>query len=282
MSEALSIGKTITFSKKVYREKVDCERRSFIRACIVGTASSFVIGEPANALVKGNAPPPKKSASEKKLCTNGNLEECQEMAERLAFAKEEEERAKATPAKVAPLGSRYRDEESVQPVTGGVLAKLGDQVTTRYKVLKIGKRSYDGLSGEGTVVFSRGYGLEDDENKAGNKFFSFTIGDPDVIGALNDGVPGMQVGCQRRIAVLPQMGWRKPGQSCDGGPGGGGAGGELRTDYIVIPTATLVATETCFDKLKQPFPVSYAEERRMAQRFDQALIIEVELVKIGK
>ena len=32
----------------------------------------------------------------------------------------------------------------------------GDEVMIRYKVLKLGKRSYDGLSGEGTVIFSRG------------------------------------------------------------------------------------------------------------------------------
>jgi hypothetical protein len=36
---------------------------------------------PANALVKGNAPPPKKKASdEERKCVN--VEECQEMAER--------------------------------------------------------------------------------------------------------------------------------------------------------------------------------------------------------
>ena len=38
-----------------------------------------------------------------------------------------------------------------------VVAKLGDTATIHYKVLKIGKRSYDGLSGEGTVVFSRSF-----------------------------------------------------------------------------------------------------------------------------
>ena len=40
--------------------------------------------------------------------------------------------------------------------------------------------------------------------------------------------------------------------------------------------------QVCFDKSRTPFPKSYAEERRMAQRFDQALILEVGLVSILK
>ena len=79
------------------------------------------------------------------------------MAERLAAQQDEEMRANAVPAKVAPLGSRYRDEVVEGSADGAaVVAKEGDVVDIRYKVLKLGKRSYDGLSGEGTVVFSRG------------------------------------------------------------------------------------------------------------------------------
>ena len=113
----------------------------------------------------------------------------------------------------------------------GRTAKVGDQVTLSYKVLKLGKRSFDGLSGEGTVVFSRGYGLEDDENKPGDKTFVTNLGSPTNIAALNEAVVGMQPGGVRRLAVFPPKGWRKPGSACDGGPGGQGAGGELRTDY---------------------------------------------------
>ena len=91
----------------------------------------------------------------------------------------------------------------------------------------------------------------------------------------------MKVGSTRRIGILPQMGWEKPGEACDGGPGGNGSGGDLKTDYVIVPTATMVATETCFDKTKLPFPSTYAEQRRMAQRFDQSLIIEVELLNIA-
>jgi len=125
-----------------------------------------------------------------------------------------------------------------------------------------------------------GYGLEDDEKKENEKFFTYTVGDKSIIDGLNDGILGMTPSSTRRIAILPPKGWRKPTPECDGGPGGSGSGGELKTDYVVVPTATMVATEICFDKTKLPFPTTYAQERRMAQRFDQSLIMEVELVDI--
>ena len=93
-----------------------------------------------------------------------------------------------------------------------------------------------------------GYGLEDDEKKPGDTSFITTLGSSSLIAALSDGVPGMAPGSIRRISILPQMGWRLPGKQCDGGPGGSGAGGELKTDYVVVPTATMVNEEACFDK----------------------------------
>lgn len=159
--------------------------------------------------------------------------------------------------------------------------KEGDEVTLYFKVLKLGKRSYDGLSGEGTVVFSRGYGLEDDEKKPGDKNFITTVGSIGNIAALNDALVGMKVGGIRRIAVLPQKGWRKPTTQCDGGPGGAGQGGDIRTDYVIVPTAQLVEQEACFDTSRQPFPSTYAQQRRMAQRFDQSLLMEVEVSSIN-
>lgn len=77
-------------------------------------------------------------------------------------------------------------------------------------------------------------------------------------------------------------GWEKAIAACDGGPSGRGAGGELKTDYVLVPTATMVDQEACFDQSKQPFPISYAQQRRMAQRFDQSLIMELQVAKINK
>lgn len=148
----------------------------------------------AHALVKGNAPPPKKSASsDTKKCTN--VEECQAQAE----ARQEQERLameiEAVPSSTTKEGTKYRDME----VGMGPTAVDGDAVTLYYKVLKLGKRSYDGLSGEGTVVFSRGYGLEDDERQPGDNAFLTTLGGFANIAALNHAVIGMQVGGTRRM-----------------------------------------------------------------------------------
>ena len=211
------------------------------------------------------------------------MEECQEQAERLAQqeAEKEAEKAASNPPKVTSRGTKYLDiVEEGSTTTSDKIVKDDSIVEVHYKVLKLGKRSFDGLSGEGTVVFSRGYALEDDEKVIGDHSFKFTIGDKQVISALSDAVPGMTVGGLRRISVTPQNGWEKDTNACDGGPGGSGAGGDLKTDYVVVPTATMVEQEACFDKNKLPFPTTYAQERRMAQRFDQSLIMEVRLVNV--
>lgn len=242
---------------------------------------------PASALVKGVAPPSKKSAGAEKLkCTN--VEECQAMADNRADVERAREESEQTPPLVTKTGVKYRDLEpgttTLDPDTGAdvsIAAQDGDNVSVYFKVLKLGKRSYDGLSGEGTVVFSRGYGLEDDEDKAGQKFYRTTIGSVQNIAALNEALVGMKPNGLRRFAILPQKGWEKATAACDGGPGGGGAGGDIRTDYVVVPTATMVQQEACFDTNKLPFPSAYAQQRRMAQRFDQSLIMEVQLVSIN-
>jgi FKBP-type peptidyl-prolyl cis-trans isomerase len=259
-------------------------RRAVLYESLVSlsTVGIMLLGgvEPAHALVKGNAPPPKdniKSANtEKAKCTN--VEECQALAEQKEQLERQEAEANNVPAQTTKGGTRYKDFE---PGMGNVVVQDGDEVTVYYKVLKLGKRAYDGLSGEGTVVFSRGYGLEDDEFKPGDHAFVTTVGAPYNIIALNEAMIGMKQGGLRRFSIFPSKGWRRPGQACDGGPGGTGAGGDLKTDYVVVPTATMVATEACFDATKLPFPISYGEQRRMAQRFDQSLIMEVQVVSIA-
>jgi hypothetical protein len=126
-----------------------------------------------------------------------------------------------------------------------------------------------------------GYGFEDDEDKPGSKSFSTVVGGYSNIAALNEALVGMKVGGTRRFSIMPQKGWERPTAACNGGPGGTGTGGELRTDYVVVPTATMVEQEACFDTSRQPFPTSYGQQRRMAQRFDQSLIMEVQVAKIN-
>lgn len=271
--ERLDINKDDEFSMR--------SRRSVIgkmvwggAACVM--ASSFGAVEPVNALVKGVAPPPpKKAAGDRPKCVN--VEECQEMAEKLAAEEDAKLRA-IPPPLVTDKGTRYRD---ILPGSGrGRGVEDGDKVSIRYKVLKLGKRSYDGISGEGTVVFSRGYGLEDDETSAQTTSFEFQVGDPAIISALSDAIIGMKDGGTRRFSVLPQMGWEKPSKACDGGPGGSGSGGEIKTDYVIVPTASMLDQSSCFDTTKLPYPKTYAEQRRMAQRFDQSLLMEVELISV--
>jgi FKBP-type peptidyl-prolyl cis-trans isomerase len=218
-----------------------------------------------------------KPVSDRPKC--GNIEECQALAEQkereLIQQQQQQQDASASALMTTKAGTRYRDLELG---SGKEKVQEGDSVEIAYKVLKLGKRSYDGISGEGTTVFSRGYDQEDEAPGP----FVFSVGDDRVIVALNDAIVGMTSGGIRRMAVQPDRGWRKPGRECDGGPGGAGTGGELKTDYVVVPTAKLVATETCFDTNKLPFPSSYAQQRRMAQRFDQSLIMEVKLINITK
>lgn len=59
--------------------KNDSRRKFLEMFTLIGT-TAVVSPLPGNALVKGNAPPPKKKASEERKCVN--VEECQEMAER--------------------------------------------------------------------------------------------------------------------------------------------------------------------------------------------------------
>lgn len=138
-------------SVSLHAKHKELSRPEFFQAA-VSFASLLTLPRNADALVKGNAPPPKKGTpSDERKCRN--VEECQEMAERLADKQEEEARANMVPASITKSGTRYRDVVEAQD---GLEAKVGDTATIYYKVLKLGKRSYDGLSGEGTVVFSRG------------------------------------------------------------------------------------------------------------------------------
>jgi hypothetical protein len=129
-----------------------------------GAGWTTAASKPALALVKGNAPPPPKKVgggsssggdtnNTKPKCTN--VEECQAQAE----VREQEARELASqgpPPLVTASGTKYRDIETGTSGGGSDVVKEGDDVQVYFKVLKLGKRSYDGLSGEGTVVFSRG------------------------------------------------------------------------------------------------------------------------------
>lgn len=122
-------------------------------ALVVATTTGALIlpTTSAHALVKGVAPPTKTKKDSKPKCTN--VDDCQNMAYiREQEAREEEEQG--PPPQITKGGTRYRDIQ--EGSSDGTSIQQGDEVKLYYKVLKLGKRSYDGISGEGTVVFSRG------------------------------------------------------------------------------------------------------------------------------
>ena len=124
-------------------------RRQFI------LAAPLLIAAPAAALVQGSAPPPPKSKRELPKCRS--LEECEEIGARrqqdMDAASDE-----ALPFFTTASGVRWRDVST----GSGMAVKKGSAVEIRYRVMKLGKRSKDGLSGEATPVFSFGYGEDDD------------------------------------------------------------------------------------------------------------------------
>jgi hypothetical protein len=202
-------------------------RRSFLKranamaaaATAAMTAVSFLPSnqqQAAWALVRGNPPPPPKAKLQQQQssstteggdpatapavkCTN--VEECQALAELREQRERESAQANQIPVSVTKAGTRYRDLVAAPTDAGAAVVRDGDTVELYYKVLKLGKRSYDGISGEGTVVFSCGYGLEDNEIRPRDAVFVTTAGGIGNIAALNDGVLGMHVGDVRRMEV---------------------------------------------------------------------------------
>ena len=193
------------------------------------------------------------------------IDECQALQD--AAIEKEKEAASDAPPLPTQNGLRYTDLS--QGKGDGPEASPGDTVTVKYKVLKAGKRSYDGLSGEATLIFSSGYELEDGEKP--NSFFTYDLVKGNTVAEVFTlGVPGMRPGGVRRVEVPPQkvrasvflevltlraptlpfntrlthpQGWRFPSADCDGGPGGRGSGGSIKTDYTVVPTAKVVQEE---------------------------------------
>mmetsp|Transcript_30310 Transcript_30310/g.116245 ORF Transcript_30310/g.116245 Transcript_30310/m.116245 type:complete len:270 (-) Transcript_30310:2532-3341(-) len=211
------------------------------------------------ALVKGSAPPQdygKRGPQERAT----NMEE----ARRLGESREAEMFGESSDFQVGASGDRYRD---VQIGSGKSVGEAGE-VDIRYRVLKAGKRSADGLTGEGSPVFSYGYGEDDD--KEGSKL-KIRVGDAEVVPALSGGIVGMKEGGIRRIRVLPERGWRKS------------VGCEKSIDVgtvVGLPGASLNETESCMDLSRLPAPSTYQGVRKLSRRFDGTLILEVEAVQV--
>lgn len=152
-----------------------------------------VAPSPAQALVKGNAPPPKSSRSGGRKCRD--IDECEALGE---LKEQETFQASQEPFETTSDGVRYRDvrrrserftcDEDAQVATGETAAagvQRGDVVQVKYRVMRLGKRSSDNLSGEASPVFSLGYG-EDDDSAA--DVLTARVGTGELIEALDSAI----------------------------------------------------------------------------------------------
>ena len=194
------------------------------RAALAGVLGLAVPSMPALALVTGSKPPEGGFKAKKTKCKN--IDACEAAGEKAADEKfgSEEVAFERTGG-----GDRFRD---LTPGTGRK-ATQGDAVEIRYRVMRLGTRARDGLSGEGQTsattrarthhqpsacvsrvslsvflppaVFSYGYGEDDD--KEGDKLAVQLDGKTLVAGA-DAAIIGMQPGGRRRVLVRPERGWR--------------------------------------------------------------------------
>lgn len=172
-------------------------RRGFLRRGIAGASAASgamaaacgswpLLPPPAIGLVKGSAPPPKKDRPQKLNCKS--MDECQALGQ----AREEElfgvrDLDGGSKPQSTPRGDKFMD----MVVGGGNEAREGSQVSIRYRVLRLGKRSRDELSGEGSPVFSFGYGEDDDLE---GSTVDFVVGRGNLVPAIDDAIRGMREG----------------------------------------------------------------------------------------
>ncbi|CAM9612195.1 unnamed protein product [Pylaiella littoralis] len=212
---------------------------------------------PASALVKGNAPPPGYNKKRGSGSGNGERE-----ATPTAGAVPGDDDPSRT-FSVTKSGIRFKDLK----IGDGAEVTPANVVDMRYRVEKLGKRSYDGISGETQSVFSLGYGEDDDKE---GDVLTVPLGAGRLVGAVDEAIVGMRVGGVRRVAVRPERGWKKLDPKC-----------ATEIDMGVmsgVPGAALAKVEDCIDLTLEPRPVGYGATRRMARRFDETLIVEVEMV----
>jgi len=223
-------------------------------------------------VIKGNAPPEgygtdtwrNKNFGKAKRCTS--LAECQELGrqnEDIKFGTD------AVAYQKTASGIRYRDIADGSKRDG--VAAPGSMLRLKYRVMRQGKRNRDGLSGEATTLFSLGFG-EDDGPADG--VLTAKLGEGRFVKALEEGIAGMAVGGTRRVQVRPDqgMGWKKVGQCATASYAVGALAG--------LPGAGAENEEACLDESLLPQPGDYGAKRRFARRFDESLIVEVQLVGV--
>ena len=167
-------------------------------------------------------------------------------------------------------GDRFKD----LALGSGAEVTPGATVELRYRVMRSGKRSRDGISGEAQSLYSLGYGEDDD---APGATLVAPLGSGRLVAALDDGLIGMRVGGRRRVQVRPERGWKLAPENCVEKTGLANA--VNIAGQGLVPLATVDQVEGCIAEL-QPAPKNFQDRRRLARRFDEALIVETELVSV--
>eukprot|EP00929_Paragymnodinium_shiwhaense_P046822 TRINITY_DN23818_c0_g1_i1.p1 TRINITY_DN23818_c0_g1~~TRINITY_DN23818_c0_g1_i1.p1 ORF type:complete len:336 (-),score=94.76 TRINITY_DN23818_c0_g1_i1:296-1303(-) len=224
-------------------------------------------------LIKGEAMPEGYSTDMWKYNNNNKakncvgIDECKEIGENSEIEKTKKRDFKVTKSRV-----RYKDYNEGEPSKG--VAEPGKTVSVRYRILRQGKRSNNGLDGNAATVFSQGFGEDDGPKDA---LLTAPLGQGKWVKALEDAIPGMSVGGLRRVQVRADdkyakgFGWMK-------GEGGPSCAQEVKG--VVGPIGGGIENkEACLNDLL-PQPADWAGKRRFARRFDETLIAEIELVNV--
>eukprot|EP00953_Heterococcus_sp_UTEX-ZZ885_P005228 3293-Heterococcus_DN1.PRE.2 len=196
-------------------------RRAVFEQSVRGASAAVLLSaSPASALIKGNAPPTAEERQRRKLAQENEVKsrsmteaydagERREIAMRTKAEADEVLIGEESTFRTTATGVRYKDQSLGQ----GAEVTKGSAVDLRYRVLKLGKRSYDGLSGEATLVFSLGYGEDDDKE---GTFITVPVGGGKLISAVDEAIVGMHVGGRRRVLVRPDrdQGWKKSDPNC--------------------------------------------------------------------
>ena len=253
-----------------------CTRRGLISTITAAAGLAAAAGAPlpASALIKGSAPPPKMSGPKERKCKS--IDECEALGEA--------ERAKAAAGQDETImrtkgGDRYRDLITGE---GSKEVAEGDAVDIRYRVMRLGPKARDGLSGEGQTIFSLGYGEDDD--KEGDTLPLVLKGNNAVAG-VNDALLGMKPGGRRRVLVRPERGWRDQTGACASGEKNINLTPETRDTAqnanLVFKADIGAAIENvldCQNKVSLPQPLSYGAKARFGRRFDESLLVELDVV----
>jgi len=236
---------------------------------------ALVLGgaEPARALVKGVAPP-EGYGKKKDMSTTSDGKKITNKQDALEVGREREaalfNKDGGKTIYKTEEGDRFRDD-----VEGdGEEVGEGSVVSIKFRVLRLGKRSNDGLSGEASLVFSFGYGEDDDKE---SDLLTITVGEDALIPALESAIYGMKEGGKRRISVRPERGWRRGDANC----GGRDIGKTVDVGTAIgLPGALVTETESCVDNSRVPGPKTFQAKRKLSRRFDESLLLEVEAIKV--